>query len=189
MYATTTSGGVYYHGQTIIMEGNGSRRRLSRARATPASKETNSAGGNHQQRHRRNHRKINDSNSASLISKLVGAVGKALMRGLWEDENGSSSSGGEDNEDSIHSKTEASLREHRRESALSDFLENPHTSEDVLANEGDFSGGGGAHIPFIFPHQRKHVEPRRSFELIEGNGEPPKKAVRFSFCPHYRSYA
>uniref|UniRef100_A0AC35G0T4 Acetyl-coenzyme A transporter 1 n=1 Tax=Panagrolaimus sp. PS1159 TaxID=55785 RepID=A0AC35G0T4_9BILA len=97
------------------------------------------------------------------------------MRGLFdESDSGSSNEEGEN----VNNIKEDKIREGRRRSVLGDFLDNPHTSEDVLANEGDFASGGGIHAPFLYPHHAKEEVPRRNFELIEGNGEEQRKAVR-----------
>uniref|UniRef100_A0AC35G185 Acetyl-coenzyme A transporter 1 n=1 Tax=Panagrolaimus sp. PS1159 TaxID=55785 RepID=A0AC35G185_9BILA len=164
---------------------DGSRRRVSRVRdssstiptvaTSPSSNEKKEDDNKHhqQRRHRRNRRNFNDSNSASFTSKLSGLVSRTLMRGLFdESDSGSSNEEGEN----VNNIKEDKIREGRRRSVLGDFLDNPHTSEDVLANEGDFASGGGIHAPFLYPHHAKEEVPRRNFELIEGNGEEQRKA-------------
>uniref|UniRef100_A0AC34GN09 Acetyl-coenzyme A transporter 1 n=1 Tax=Panagrolaimus sp. ES5 TaxID=591445 RepID=A0AC34GN09_9BILA len=166
-----------------------SRRRVSRVRdssssAIPAAtspslnnEKKKEEENHHQQKQRRNHRRrrnFNDSNSASLTSKLGGLFSRTLMRGLFDESDSGSSN--EEEENGVKNIKEDKIREGRRKDVLGDFLDNPHTSEDVLAGEGDFASGGGAHVPFLFPHHSKEVVPQRNFELIEGNGEEQKKA-------------
>jgi PAT family acetyl-CoA transporter-like MFS transporter 1 len=164
---------------------DGSRRRVSRVRdssstipaaaTSPSSNEKKEDDNKHyqQRRHRRNRRNFNDSNSASFTSKLSGLVSRTLMRGLFDESDSGSSN---EEEENVNNIKEDKIREGRRRSVLGDFLDNPHTSEDVLANEGDFASGGGIHVPFLYPHHAKEEVPRRNFELIEGNGEEQRKA-------------
>ena len=101
-------------------------------------------------------RQKTDASSASFSGRLVGFLHKTFMRGLFDD-----------------SDDESSEAQISTASRTGRFLDEPHTSEDVLANEGD-----GSHIPFLYPHRRGSKEkPKQTFS-IEGPVEEKKSTVR-----------
>ena len=73
-------------------------------------------------------------------------------------------------DDSDDESTEAQISTASRSGR---FLDEPHTSEDVLANEGD-----GSHIPFLYPHRRGSKEKPKQTFTIEGPTEERKSTVR-----------
>lgn len=171
---------------------DGSRRRVSRIRrgsntineggispttTLPSSREEEKRKKKKYQNHLNDSSTTSNNNSASVISKLKEKLSRSLMRGLFDESDSESSSN--EKETAATEDKELKAREERRRSAFGQFIDDPQTSEDLLATEGgDFGASGGTHIPFLYPHHKKG-EPRRNFELIEGNGEEQKKSVRF----------
>lgn len=106
-------------------------------------------------------------NSASFSKKVFEFLDKKLMRGLFDESDNETTPG-------------PSVKQSK---SIGRFLNEPHTSEDVLANEGD-----GSHMPFIYPYRKDSTDKPRQTFTIEGPNEERKSTVKKNFYIKFQKF-